>query len=117
MFRNQTYGRPCVFFQAGQDREIVENECFVNIDEETFRYSSAELDLRTNPQFIAKDNNLYAPNKTGATIIRDDGVDITLSAFNSSIYATGNTSNAPSWPDPANGDFGGLPAGEPVTVA
>lgn len=117
VFRNQTYGRPCVFFQAGQDREIVENECFVNIDEETFRYSSAELDLRTNPQFIAKDNNLYAPNKTGATIIRDDGVDITLSAFNSSIYATGNTSNAPSWPDPANGDFGGLPAGEPVTVA
>lgn len=116
VFRNETYGRPITFFVSGQDREIVENECHVPTDLDCFRYDSSLLDARVSPQFIAQDNNLYAPNKLDGNVIQDGGVDVSLASFNAGSYGSGNTSTNPGWPDPANGNFGGDPTGEPITI-
>lgn len=116
VFRNQTYGRPVTFFVSGQDREIVENECHIPTDVDCFRYDSALLDARVSPQFIGKDNNLYAPNKVDGNVIQDGGVDVSLASFNAGTYGDGNTSTDPGWPDPANGNFGGDPTGEPIQI-
>ena len=112
--RNNVYGSPLADYQLGTTRELTDNVCYHTVNRVTLYYDPADLGAR---EFVVKDNNLYAPNKTSSTIISSDATDITLAAFNAATAdIDGNTSTDPSWTDPANGSFNGTPLGLAVTV-
>jgi hypothetical protein len=111
----ESYGRLFADYNEGGNRELVSNAAHATFDSTILNYSPAAL-IGANV-FAAKNNNLYAPNKTSSTIILEDGGAVTLAAWNAgSSDITGNTSTDPSWPDGPNGDFGGLPTGILVEI-
>ncbi len=112
--RNQVYGQKLIKDDESGNREVVDNVAYQSANDEVFEYNEANIGLNSLT-YAADGNNLYAPNKVGGTIIDNGAGQVTLATFNSDRSGV-NTSSDPGWPDPANGDFGGIPVGITVNL-
>ena len=94
-------------------QEYQDNTHYRTTDGVVFTYLDASV---TKTLYDVDENNFYCPARVSGLICNDGVGDISIATLNTNFSSATNTSSDPGWPDPANGNFGGVPTGIEVTV-